>query len=77
MSNPKRRSHEPKPEYGANKSTRDDPAIRVGNQDREYIRRVDIRETIRLTGQWLDRTQLYHLFINQAGPHIEALIAQL
>lgn len=74
MSNP-RKCLEKKAEYGPNKSTRECPAIRVGNADRDYLIRTDMREPNRLTGQWRHRGQLYHLFINHAGPHIQALIA--
>lgn len=83
MGNPptNRNRHEDKPEQqagfknGYEPSTREHPKRRVGNADRAPCPRLDMREKVRLTGQWRDKGEGFHLFINQAGPHIELLLA--
>jgi outer membrane protein OmpA-like peptidoglycan-associated protein len=81
MSNPKRNRHEQKPDQQAGfkgghvPSSRAHPKTRVGNAEREVWPRADTREEKRLTGQWRDPNGRFHLFINQAGAHIELLLA--
>lgn len=79
--NPKRNRHEQKPDQQAGfkgghvPSSRAHPKARVGNAEREVWPRVDMREKPRLTGQWRDLEGRFHLFINQAGTHLELLLA--
>ena len=78
---PLRADHEWKPEQAAGfmdgtyaQSTRDDPKRRVGNAQRKPWPRFDGVEKKRLTGQWLDEQGRCHVFINQAGQHLEVLV---
>jgi hypothetical protein len=76
-----RKSHEGKPDQAAGfkgshvPSSRADPKWRVGNADRDPEPRVDTLEAVEITGQWRHTGEKYHLFINQAGAHIEMLLA--
>ena len=56
-------------------SSRVDPKRRVGNGDRTPWPRFDATQAVQLTGQWRNPDGLFHLFINQAGKHIELLLA--
>lgn len=73
-----RTSHEAKPEIprgGYSASTPIHPKCRVGDDGRSPEARVDLRVTPNLTGQWRDTKDRYHLLINQAGEHIEFILA--
>jgi hypothetical protein len=78
---PDRDKYEQKPDQadGFNrtykKSSREHPKARVGAANREYVVRTPMEEEVKLTGQWRHKEHRYHLFINQAGPHIQMLLA--
>jgi hypothetical protein len=81
MAASKRTSYEQKPDQAENfrgsyePSSRTQPKARVGSSDRSPVYPIDMQEAVKLTGQWRHDGHRYHLFINHAGPHIEALIA--
>ncbi len=83
MANPEqnRKSHEAKGEQAAGfkgsyeSSSVDHPKFRAGNKDREPWPRMDERESVLITGKYRHVDDLYYLFINHAGPHIEMLLA--
>ncbi|GEM_PF-4059202 len=82
MGNPTPRGqHEQKPEQDEgfrgtySPSSPLDPKRRVGNSERAPTLRTNLDLENPLTGQWRSHAGLYHLLINQAGRHIEILLA--
>ncbi|NVB37672.1 hypothetical protein G6O69_07495 [Pseudenhygromyxa sp. WMMC2535] len=80
MAKPYRARHEQQPNLDRRnglqyqQSTPREPSMRVGNAEREPLARVDQRQPVVLTGQWREHGQRYHVFINQAGPHLELML---
>jgi hypothetical protein len=51
------------------------PHLRVGNECRDVVHYPDLTVTPNLTGRWVDTKGRFNLFVNQAGPHLECLLA--
>ncbi|NVB37674.1 hypothetical protein G6O69_07505 [Pseudenhygromyxa sp. WMMC2535] len=81
MAKPHRARHQQHPNLDQRKgrdyqpSSPREPVMRVGNGEREPLIHTDMREPFVLTGQWREANDRYHLFINQAGEHLELLLA--
>ena len=79
--NPKRETHELKTDQPAGHkrdyqpSTRASPKRRVGSAARTPESRASIATWPGLTGTWLGVNNSFYLHINQAGPHLELLVA--
>lgn len=72
---PKPLNHDDVPGRTPPKSCAAAPHLRVGNECRDVVVYPDLTVRPNLTGRWLDKQGRFNFFVNQAGPHLECLLA--
>jgi outer membrane protein OmpA-like peptidoglycan-associated protein len=72
---PKPSNHDDVPGRRPPKSCAAAPHLRVGNECRDAVTYPDLTVRPNLTGRWIDKQGRFNFFVNQAGPHLECLLA--